>query len=153
VSDTSALRRVVYESEVTAVGDQVPAFLGHGLVIFFDHESPAELHDMSVRHVASVSEDGPLPGDTLVLGSTEMEVLAVGPVVADNLLNLGHIDVKANGSREAKLPGDVNVADQDLPLLVAGDAFRILRGPGPSTTDETGTTRTTDRTDETEETA
>ena len=133
MTGTSAPPRVVYESSVTAVGGQVEAFLGHGLLIFFGDNSPVELHDMSVRHVPTVAEEGPRPGDTIVLGDKEMEVLAVGDVVADNLLNIGHLDLKANGSSEAKLPGDVNVATQDLPLLVAGDAFRILRGPVPST--------------------
>lgn len=137
---TSAPPRVVYESEVTAVGGQVEAFLDHGLMIFFGHESPAELHEMSVRHTATVAEEGPRTGDTIVLGEARLEVLAVGPVVQDNLLQLGHIDIKANGLTEAKLPGDVNVAADPLPLLAPGDTFRILRGDGPtpdSTTEET----------------
>jgi PTS system glucitol/sorbitol-specific IIA component len=121
-------RTVVYESSVTAVGDQVETFLDHGLVIFFADESPAELHDMSVRHVATIAEAGPEAGDTIVLGDVSMEVLAVGPVVSDNLLQLGHLDLKANGLTEAKLPGDVNVAKQTLPLVRQGDAFRIVRG-------------------------
>jgi PTS system glucitol/sorbitol-specific IIA component len=139
VSDSSAAPRVVYDSRVTAVGNQVEAFLGHGIVIFFGDESPAELHDISVRHVATVAEEGPQPGDTIVLGDTEVEVLAVGSVVADNLLNLGHLDLKANGADEAKLPGDVTVARQDLPLLAAGDAFRILRGSGAPIAGDAGT--------------
>jgi PTS system glucitol/sorbitol-specific IIA component len=132
VSETSADTRVVYESTVTAVGEQVGAFLGHGLMIFFGHESPAELHDMSVLHRPTVAEEGPQPGDTIVLGEHSVEVLAVGPVVRDNLLNLGHLDLKANGQSEAKLPGDVNVAEQQLPLLTAGDAFRVVRGQPPT---------------------
>ena len=128
MSETDASPRVVYDSSVTAVGDQVEAFLGHGLVIFFADDSPAELHDMSVRHVATTAEDGPEPGDTIVLGDTSLEILAVGPVVRDNLLQLGHLDLKANGETEPKLPGDVNVAKQDLPLLSTGDAFRIVKG-------------------------
>ena len=133
MSETTAPTRVIYESTITAVGEQVKAFLDHGLLIFFADQSPAELHDMSVRHTATVAEEGPEPGDTIVLGDTSMELLAVGPVVADNLLNLGHIDIKANGLPEAKLPGDANVAKQDLPLPAPGDAFRILRAGGSST--------------------
>ena len=133
VDETAAPGRVVYESTITAVGEQVEAFLGHGLLIFFADDSPAELHDMSVRHVASVAEEGPQPGDTLVLGSSSMEFLAIGPVVAENLLNLGHIDIKANGLTEAKLPGDANVGKEPLPLPQPGDAFRILRGSGQKT--------------------
>jgi PTS system glucitol/sorbitol-specific IIA component len=58
-------------------------------------------------------------------------VLAVGPVVRDNLLNLGHLDLKADGRTEPKLPGDVCVRVGDLPLLDVGDTFRITR-PGTS---------------------
>jgi PTS system glucitol/sorbitol-specific IIA component len=133
VSETTARTRVVYESSVTAVGGQVEGFLDHGLLIFFGDDSPAELHEMSVRHVPTVSEEGPQAGDTLVLGDRSMEVLAVGHVVADNLLQLGHLDLKANGLTEAKLPGDVNVAKQTLPLPTSGDAFRIVRTDGPTT--------------------
>lgn len=140
MSDTDTGTRVVYDSQVTAVGEQVEAFLGHGLMIFFGDESPAELHDISVRHVATVAEEGPRPGDTIVLGDVRVEVLAVGSVVHDNLINLGHLDLKANGASEAKLPGDVTVAKQDLPLLAAGDAFRILRGPGAPTAGDAGST-------------
>jgi glucitol/sorbitol PTS system EIIA component len=131
--ETTAQPQVIYESTITAVGDQVKAFLDHGLLIFFADDSPAELHDMSVRHTATVAEQGPQPGDTVVLGEASMELLAVGPVGGDNLLNLGHIDIKANGQTEAKLPGDANVAKQPLPLPSPGDAFRILRAGGPST--------------------
>ncbi len=128
MSETTATTRVVYESTVTAVGDQVQAFLDHGLLIFVADSAPEELHDMSVRHTASVAEEGPQEGDTIVLGDRSMEVLAVGPVVGENLLNLGHIDIKANGQTKAKLPGDANVAKQDLPLPTPGDVFRIIRG-------------------------
>jgi PTS system glucitol/sorbitol-specific IIA component len=127
VSDAAAPERVVYESSITAVGGQVQAFLDHGLLIFFADESPAELHEMSVRHVPTVADGGPQPGDTIVVGELSAEVLAVGPVVADNLLNLGHLDLKANGQTEAKLPGDVTIATQPLLLPSIGDAFRILR--------------------------
>jgi glucitol/sorbitol PTS system EIIA component len=118
---------VLYESEVTQVGGQVEAFLGHGLLIFFGDGSPAELHDISVLHKATVAEDGPRAGDVIEVGETRLEVLAVGPVVRDNLLNLGHLDLKADGRSEAKLPGDVCVRTGDLPLLQVGDAFRITR--------------------------
>ncbi|MDX6300417.1 MAG: glucitol/sorbitol system component [Nocardioidaceae bacterium] len=133
MTGTAAPPRVIYDSTVTAVGSQVEAFLDHGILIFFADESPAELHDMSVRHTAAVAEEGPQAGDTIVLGEHRMEILAVGSVVADNLLQLGHLDLKANGLTEAKLPGDVNVATQDLPLLASGDAFRIVRGEGRTT--------------------
>ena len=121
----------VYESTVTAVGNQVPAFLEHGILIFFGDQAPAELHDISVLHDVAVADDGPRPGDTIHLGTTALEIQAVGGVVRDNLLNLGHLDVKADGLTQAKLPGDVCVRKGGLPLLSVGDAFRITRPDTP----------------------
>ena len=117
----------VYESTVTAVGSQLEAFLAHGILILFADGSPDELHDISVLHRAGVAEDGPRPGDTVHLGDTALEILAVGDVVRDNLLNLGHLDLKADGRTEPKLPGDVCVQKGDLALLAPGDTFRITR--------------------------
>ena len=117
----------VYDTTVTAVGSQVPAFLEHGILIFFGDEAPAELHDISVLHQPTIADDGPLPGDTVHVGATALEVLAVGDVVRDNLINLGHLDLKADGRTEANLPGDVSVRVGELPLLAVGDTFRITR--------------------------
>lgn len=122
----------VYESEVTQVGVQVEAFLAHGLLIFFRDDSPEELHDISVLHRSSLSVDGPRPGDTVHVGDTSLEILSVGDVVRDNLINLGHLDLKADGRTDSKLPGDVNVRKGDLPLLAVGDLFRITRPTSPS---------------------
>jgi PTS system glucitol/sorbitol-specific IIA component len=130
-ADVSAEATTVYESTVTVVGSQVAAFLEHGILIFFADGAPEELHDISVLHRATVSEDGPRAGDTIHLGDTSLEILAVGDVVRDNLLNLGHLDLKADGLTEAKLPGDVCVRKGDLALLETGDTFRITR---PATT-------------------
>lgn len=129
----SAGATTVYESTVTAVGTQVPAFLEHGILIFFGDQAPAELHDISVLHRATIADDGPRPGDTVHLGDATLEVLAVGDVVRDNLLNLGHLDLKADGLSEAKLPGDVCVPKGEIALLTTGDHFRITR---PATTPE-----------------
>jgi PTS system glucitol/sorbitol-specific IIA component len=128
MNDTAAATRVLYESSVTGVGGQVEAFLDHGLLILFRDDSPKELHDISVLHRPTVADEGPRAGDTIVLGDHGMTILAVGDVVADNLLNLGHLDLKADGMTEPKLPGDVCVEPQTLPLLKAGDSIRIVRG-------------------------
>ena len=131
----SAGSTTVYESTVTAVGDQVTAFLEHGILIFFGDEAPVELHDISVLHRATITDDGPRPGDTVHLGAATLEVLAVGHVVRDNLLNLGHLDLKADGLTEAKLPGDVCVPQGEIALLATGDSFRITR---PAAATDTG---------------
>ena len=118
---------VVYASSVTRVGEDVASFLDHGILIFFGDHAPEELHAMSVLHKVEQADDGPQPGDTIHLGDTSLEVLAVGDVVRDNLLNLGHLDLKADGQSTANLPGDVCVRQGEIPLLAPGDRFRITR--------------------------
>jgi PTS system glucitol/sorbitol-specific IIA component len=124
---TESGQGAVYATTVTKVGSQVQAFLDHGILIFFADHAPEELHDISVLHRVEVADDGPQPGDSVHLGDVSLEVLAVGEVVRDNLLNLGHLDLKADGRTTAKLPGDVCVAVGALPLLQPGDPFRITR--------------------------
>ena len=47
-------------------------------------------------------------------------------MASDNLLNLGHLDLKANGETKADLPGDVNVEKKELPTVKPGDVLQII---------------------------
>ncbi len=128
-SETSGIGTVVYETTITAVGEQVPAFLEHGILILFSADSPEELHSISVLHTVGVKDSGPHAGDTVHIGETTFPVLAVGHVVEENLLNLGHLDFKSDGRTDPKLPGDVCVPPNTLPTPEVGQVLRILR-PG-----------------------
>lgn len=118
---------VVYSTTITAIGEQVPAFLGAGMLILFGDSAPAELHPISVLHAVDVAESGPAPGDLIEVDGIFTSVLAVGHVVGDNLLNIGHMDIKSDGRRDATLPGDVCVPANSLVLPAVGDVLRILR--------------------------
>lgn len=120
---------VVYQTTITAVGAQVRAFLDHGMLILFGADAPSELHDIAVLHVVDVRDDGPAAGDVVQFGDAEFPVLAVGGVVKENLLNLGHVDFKSDGRTEPKLPGDVCVPVGSLPTPEVGQVMRIVR-PG-----------------------
>lgn len=119
--------RTVYSTTVTAVGEMVDDFRRQGVVILFGEQAPEELWEFSVRHRPDVTAAGPRPGDVLDLHGVHLPVLAVGAVVEDNLLNLGHLDIKADGRSEAALPGDVCVPEGELPPLTDGAVIRILR--------------------------
>jgi PTS system glucitol/sorbitol-specific IIA component len=68
-------------------------------------------------------------GDTITLANNEYNVLAVGSVASDNLLNLGHLDLKANGLTEPEMPGDVNVEATVLPSVQIGDRLIVISHP------------------------
>lgn len=123
---------VVYQTTVTAIGEQVPAFVDAGILILFADTAPEELHTISVLHTVNVQESGPRPGDVIEVGGSQIPVLAVGDVVSDNLLSLGHMDLKSDGRDEPKLAGDVCVPTGTLVVPAVGQAIRILRPPGNS---------------------
>lgn len=117
---------VVYSSRVTAVGALVSDFRDQGLLVWFDETAPEELHEFCILHKVLSHERAPIIGDTIAINDDHFTVLAVGSVVSDNLLNLGHLDLKANGLGEAELPGDVNVEARELPMINVGDRLQII---------------------------
>jgi len=48
---------------------------------------------------------------------------------SENLLNLGHLDLKANGLTEPEMPGDVNVEAVSLPAVQVGDRLVVISQP------------------------
>jgi glucitol/sorbitol PTS system EIIA component len=111
-----------YATMVTAVGDEVAEFVSQGLLIWFAEGAPEELHFFSVLHRPTVTTGGVRPGDTVRIDDQAFRVTAVGAVANDNMVSLGHMDLKANGDTEAPLPGDICL--ERLPL----------REPRPGTT-------------------
>ena len=120
------MAEVVYRSTVTAVGELVPDFREQGVLVFFGENAPSELHEFSILHKVDIQVRAPHPGDVIDINSNTYKVLAVGSVASDNLLNLGHLDLKANGLTEAELPGDVNIDEVELPIISVGDIFQVI---------------------------
>ena len=117
---------VRYATEVIAVGELTPDFLAQGMLVLFGELAPEELHDFVVRHRPSVVGSVPVRGDVVELDGEPFVVTSVGDVAEANLINLGHVCIKADGSDPAPLPGDVCVEARPLPALVPGSTVRIL---------------------------
>jgi glucitol/sorbitol PTS system EIIA component len=121
--------RTRYATTVTAVGEQVPEFIGQGLLIWFAEGCPEELHFFTVLHRPTVTTGGVRPGDVVRIDDRAFRVTAVGEVANENMVNLGHMDLKANGASEAPLPGDICLEELPLPeprpgttLVIEGEA-------------------------------
>ena len=119
------MSQIVYSTTVTAVGELVSDFADQGVLVFFGEDTPIELHEFSIIHKPDVVDRAPQVGDTITLQENVYNVLAVGSVASDNLLNLGHLDLKANGLTEPEMPGDVNVEAVSLPKVNVGDRFIV----------------------------
>ena len=66
-------------------------------------------------------------GDIVDIDDTDLPVLAVGEVVAGNLLNIGHLDRNADENTEPAMPGDLCVPQGSLPHIAVGQTNRIRR--------------------------
>jgi PTS system glucitol/sorbitol-specific IIA component len=118
-----------YATTVTAVGEQVPEFIGQGLLIWFAEGAPEELHFFTVLHRPTVTTGGVRPGDLVRIDDKAFRVTAVGEVANENMVNHGHMDLQANGASEAPLPGDICLEELPLPeprpgttLVIQGEA-------------------------------
>ena len=120
---------IVYSSTVTAVGELVPDFAEQGVLVWFGENAPTELHEFSIIHVPEVATRAPQKGDMIKINENVFNVLAVGSVASENLLNLGHLDLQANGLTEPEMPGDVNVEAVSLPTVQVGDRFVVISQP------------------------
>ena len=120
---------IVYSSTVTAVGELVPDFAEQGVLVWFGENAPTELHEFSIIHVPEVTTRAPQKGDMIKINENVFNVLAVGSVASENLLNLGHLDLKANGLTEPEMPGDINVEAVSLPTVQVGDRLVVISQP------------------------
>lgn len=119
-------RAVRYRAEVVAVGPMVADLRSQDVLVLFAEGAPEELHEFCVLTRPQVVDAGPQVGGTVVIDDVEMPILAVGDVVEENLMNLGHLDLKADGATTASLPGDVCVPRGSLPEVSQGSLFTVL---------------------------
>ncbi|MEK9907473.1 MAG: PTS glucitol/sorbitol transporter subunit IIA [Aquiluna sp.] len=118
---------MLYKSTVTEIGELVPSFVAEGILVFFGESAPEELRTFCIIHKVEHQEGQVKEGDTVTIDGQGFEVLAVGSVANDNLYNLGHLNLKANGNTVADLPGDVRIAQVELPEIKIGSQLEITR--------------------------
>jgi PTS system glucitol/sorbitol-specific IIA component len=118
---------VLYKSTVTEIGELVPTFLAEGMLVFFGESAPEELKTFCIIHKVEHQEGQIKEGDFVSIDGHEFEILSVGSVANDNLYNLGHLNLKANGNSVADLPGDVSIANVPLPEVKVGTTIEISR--------------------------
>ena len=118
---------VLYRSTVTEIGELVPTFVAEGMLVFFGEGAPEELKTFCIIHKVEHQEGQVKPGDMVSIDDHSFEVLAVGSVANDNLYNLGHLNLKADGNTEADLPGDVCIPQVELPEITIGTKLEITR--------------------------
>lgn len=115
----------IYELTITAIGPLVEEFTEAGMWVFFRDDAPAELAEFALLHRAEAPREPVAPGQTLEIDGQRYMITAVGAVANENLSNLGHLVLKANGAPEVEMPGDVCIEARPLPPPRIGTQLRI----------------------------
>jgi len=121
------MTELLYRSEVTGIGELVPSFVAEGILVFFGESAPEELHEFCIMHKVEHQAGILDVGDVIQIDEHHLEVLAIGSVANENLMNLGHMNIKADGNLVADMPGDVCVAIGELPPVAVGSKIQIIR--------------------------
>lgn len=121
------MAELLYRSEVTGIGELVPSFVSEGILVFFGESAPEELHEFCIMHKVELQQGQLDVGDVIQIDEYHLEVLAIGSVANQNLMNLGHMNIKADGNLVAEMPGDVCVAIGELPPVAVGSKIQIIR--------------------------
>ncbi len=132
----------IYDLTITALGPLVPEFTEAGMWVFFHEGAPEELAEFAILHQAAPPRSPLAPGQMLQIDRDRYQITAVGPVANDNVRQLGHLVLKANGAIEPELPGDVCIEARPLPQPVVGMRLQVW-GEAEEVAD--GAVRATDR--------
>ncbi|MCI5624225.1 MULTISPECIES: PTS glucitol/sorbitol transporter subunit IIA [Anaerostipes] len=120
------MSKVIFQTEIIEMGDQIEAFFDEGMFVLFGENVPDTLKDfcyfINVKKV-----DGTIKaGDKLIIDEKEYLITAVGDIAQSNLETLGHLTVVFSGAKEAGLPGSICVEAKPLPNLNLGSKIAVV---------------------------
>ena len=122
------MSKVIFQTEVIDLGEQVDAFFEEGMFVLFGENVPDTLKDFCY-FINTKDVDGTIrQGDRLVIDGSEFLITAVGDIDQSNLEALGHLTVVFSGAKEAGLPGSICVEAKPMPKLVEGSKISIVEG-------------------------
>ena len=122
------MSKVIFQTEVIDLGEQVDAFFEEGMFVLFGENVPDTLKDFCY-FINTKYVDGTIrQGDRLVIDGSEFLITAVGDIAQSNLEALGHLTVVFSGAKEAGLPGSICVEAKPMPKLVEGSKISIVEG-------------------------
>jgi PTS system glucitol/sorbitol-specific IIA component len=117
----------LYDINITAIGPLVEEFTAEGVWVFFRDDAPPELAEFSLLHHAEAPLEPIAAGQVLEIDGQRYTITAVGNVANTNIQALGHMVLKANGSTEPELPGDVCIEAKPLPQPSIGMTIHIWK--------------------------
>jgi PTS system glucitol/sorbitol-specific IIA component len=125
--NAAGLTTPIYALSITAIGALVEEFTEVGIWVFFRDDAPAELADFALLHCAEAPQEPIAAGQVIEINRRRYAVTGVGAVANENVRELGHMVLKANGLTEPELPGDVCIEALPLPQPSIGTTLLIWK--------------------------
>lgn len=118
---------LIYKTVVTNIGKCASEFLNHNMFIIFKENVPQELQDYCYIHSDNNLVKGIEADDILIIGNEKYKITAVGELVNQNLLELGHITFKFSGETNAAIPGTLYLEKKEIVPPDSGTILQIIR--------------------------
>jgi PTS system glucitol/sorbitol-specific IIA component len=117
----------IYELTITAVGPLVTEFTEVGVWVFFRDDAPDELAEFALLHRAGKLREPLAAGQVFEIDGQRYTIMGVGELANGNILELGHMVLKANGALTPDLPGEVCIEALPLPEPSVGMLLRVWK--------------------------
>jgi glucitol/sorbitol PTS system EIIA component len=103
-----------YRTTVLKVGPEAADMAAAGVLILFAEPVPPALAELSIIHLPTQTLQGHTigVGDTVAVGTQELQITAVGDIAAKNLDELGHVVLYVNQPQQNLLPGAVHATGE-----------------------------------------
>ncbi|MHC1684029.1 MAG: PTS glucitol/sorbitol transporter subunit IIA [Clostridiaceae bacterium] len=118
---------IIYETEITRVGNEAKELIKEEMFIIFKEDVPEYLADYCFLHNENNLVKNIELNDVLLLGESEYKVVTVGSVVNANLKELGHITFKFTGIPEDAVPGTLYLEQKEIVPPASGTKIKIIR--------------------------
>lgn len=107
-----------FKAKIANVGQSVDRFLGEKLLLVFSNaDVMSEVKNYSVL-ITEIDFPGHIePGQCLCISGECFEITAVGDIAEKNLRTINHVTFKANGAKEAEIPGTIYLEDKAFPEI------------------------------------
>lgn len=116
----------IYKTEIRSIGPLAKDFLQEKMLILFGSEAPDGLKDYCFGINVTPVTGSIQIGQYVYFDDHSYRVTAVGHLVQKNLVNLGHITIKFDGSTKADLAGTLYLEDKHVPDIQIGMRICIV---------------------------
>ncbi|MFD2617585.1 PTS glucitol/sorbitol transporter subunit IIA [Terrilactibacillus laevilacticus] len=115
----------IYENKIQSIGEMAKEFFSEKMLILFGNEAPDGLKDYCFGIDVKPLNGDIKVGNKVFFNNQSYDITAVGNLVQKNLVELGHITMKFDGSESPELAGTLYLENKEVPDIDLGTKIEI----------------------------